>query len=483
MGLSTDKLLKYLPQKYNKNPGLPGPIITIPGTGNPVQLRTGASNVYQLSDSEGFVLDQLFNDWSAGQEELYIGIPSTNLNLSFFPTTTIQVVDNLGNPVVDNSGNNVFSTILFLGTSSTTVDLYYYFFLNPTASNVNVILPSPSNVFNEKYVVIKNTGNVNFIMYGLTVNPGQSIILNWIPQVTVGSFVINGQWVISAGNYYSFRPGTMGEVNILNSPIAKNPVDIVGSFSLVTNLSVLNTTVVYQQTINPLQTVLFQWNNLTSTWGLAQSNYIYEIIPAGADSLSGNYYLPEGNSWLDDVGISYGTNRVYSEIDSGYKKRISQLVTGTKLTVPGITEIVTIVFNFIPKIFNWYHSDYIQMLSLIPASPSAFKYNSITNTMDNYNIHAEPNYPNFGPITNFYVLVSSSQLTSIDDLNRAVYASFSFFNWWDGKVVSTGAPYGGFFTANPGESGAINSNVLLRLGQLLQQIKAAGTNPIVVVLS
>lgn len=476
MGESTKKLLGYLPQIYNKNSGVPGSIISIPGTGAPIQLRSGASNVYKLMDSLGFVFDNLFSDLEEAKQESYIGVPPVDINISYFPVQQAQMVDNLGNPMFDNSNNPIDSYILSIGPSSTTIDLGYYFSVVVNASNVILTLPSPTNVTESKYIILKNLGIVSFSIYGLDIPPGQTIILNWMPSVTIFNQVIDGYWTIGAHSYFKFNVSSVGEDLTLDNLPNTNNSDFLYNYALVKNTGSLTFTM-YGASISSGKLAIFEWDG--SEWKFTNTNYNTDLAPAGADSISGVSFMTGGNTWLDSVGLSYGTSRVYSENDIDYKQRTRQLILGNKISKPGISKSVAIVFNFFPDIFNWYASDYTELLGTL-TSFTGYTYDSVNNTMLNYDITTEPNYPNYGIPYNFYVVVSAA---IVSNLTFGVYANFSFFNWYDGLgSITTIPPYGGFFTPNPGEPSAfINTNILLRLGQFLHQVKLSGSNPIILV--
>jgi hypothetical protein len=476
---SLDKLLKYMPRKYNKNPGNPGPSIVIPGTGNPTPTRVGASNLYQILAAFGFSLDNMFNSISDAQEETYIGFVPVNVNVNYYPTNEVTVTDNSGNIVVDVSLNVVTATQVVIGIPSTVIDLNNYFYFNATTSNLVLTLPDPTITSQERFILIKNTGTNQFNLYGLFVLPNQTIILNWVPSETIATTTIPGRWVISAQYYFYFNPSSPGTFQNIPNPVNTNINNsILGISSLIINTS-NQSFFIGTQLINANESVLFSWNNTISVWEYTPTNLFSEILPIGADSLSGNFYIPGGNTWLDDVGESYGTLRIFSELDDQYRNRIRQLILGNKVSKPGIQTCITIVFGFTPKIYNWYRSDYTTMISSL-ITPSAFKYDPSTNQMVSYSLVGEPNYPNFGPPCNWYCVVNNASITNLTD---AVYADFSFDDWYEGLggVHSTPPPKGGFFTANPDDVGAINSNILILLGQFLHRIKAAGTTPILVV--
>lgn len=476
---SLDKLLKYMPRKYNKNPGTPGPSIVIPGTGGPTPTRIGASNLYQTLAAFGFSLDNMFNSISDAQEETYIGFVPVNVNIQYFPTDEVIVVDNSGTIVVNASSVIVTATEVVLDISPQVIDLNSYFYFNAITQNLVLALPAPTITSQSKYVLIKNTGANPFNLYGLFVQPGQTIILNWVPSETISSTTIPGRWTVSAIYYFYFDPSTNNTFQTIPPPINTNMNNsILGVSSLVINTS-NHTFFVGTQTINPYESVLFSWNNTLSVWEYTPTNLFSEILPLGADSLSGNFSTPGGDTWLDDVGQSYGTTRIFSELDDQYRNRIRQFILGNKVSKPGIQTAISIVFGFIPKIYNWYPSDYATMIPSL-VTPSAFKYDPSTNTMVSYSLSGEPNYPNYGPPFNWYCVVNNANIVNLID---AVYADFSFDDWYEGLggIHSTPPPKGGFFTANPDDVGAINSNILILLGQFLHRIKAAGTTPILVV--
>lgn len=473
---SLEKLLKNIPQKYNKYPGLPGPNIVIPGAGPSVPTRVGASNVYNLMAAFAFSLDMMFKDLADAQEETYIGFVPVNVNVQYFPTETITVVDNSGTTVVDTSDNIVVATQVALDISSIVLELNSYFYFNASVQNLVLTLPAPTQTSKERYLLIKNTGVNPFNLYGLIVLPEQTIILNWVPSVTISSTLIPGRWTVSAQYYYSFKPSTSGTTQELPNPLNTNINNsILGITSLVTNLS-SQSFFIKDKLINGYESVLFSWNNTISAWEYTPTNLYAEILPLGADSLSGNFSVG-GSTWLDDVGLSYNVARIFSELDAQYRNRIRQLILGNKITKPGIEVGVAVVFGFLPHIYNWYASDYTAMIATL-TSPAAFKYDVSLNQMVSYNLVGEPNYPNYGPVFNWYVVVNN---TIIENLTNAVYADFSFDNYPDIGDVITSPPRGGFFEANPDDIGAVNSNVLLLLGQFLHRIKAAGTTPIIVV--
>lgn len=481
-GKSTTKLLNYLPQLFNKNPGTPGSLLTISGAGSPVQLQTGASNLFQVMDAAGFVLDNLFNDIVNAREETYIGVVPVNVNVQYFPTGTLTITDNVGDNITDNVGNPVVGNQVVINIPSQVIDFNFLLYLNAVVGNLNLTLPNPTNPFKQRYIAVKNTGTQAFSLYGFNLQVGQTLLLNWFPQLTIGATTIGGYWQIASFFYFYFNPTTLGTSQILPNPSLPITDTQLGNFATVINLS-SNSLKVSNSFINPFESALFQWDNSNFVWNRVLNNMPVELVPIGADSQDGLFYLPGGDNWLNDVGLSFGVQRsggTVAEPDNFYKNRIRELVSVNKITKPAIQEAITILFNKIPQLFSWYGSDYTQMIPLLTAGFQAFKYNPSTNVMNTYSITGEPNYPNFGPALNWYCVLPKAFTL---DLTKAVYADYSYNDWPDGvsPTISNYFVYGGFFEPNPTDAFQTNQNSLLILGQFLERIKAAGTQPIIVI--
>src|SRR4029077_18083258 len=113
-------------------------------------------------------------------------------------------------------------------------------------------------------------------------------------------------------------------------------------------------------------------------------------------------------------------------------------------------------------------SSYSQLLAILTPNYAAFSIPDGTPVTIDISASAGPNFT-------FYVVVPSSV---IDKFQSGVYADFSFADWQDPLVAIS--DYGGFFNPNPGEVSAAALQQNKRLFKIIDSMKAAGTNGILV---
>jgi hypothetical protein len=471
-GNSTTKLLKYLPKKYNKNPGVAGTPIIILGAGNPVPVQTGASNIYQLCDAAGFTLDTLFQDITNAKQETYIGIVPIAITLSASGT---------------------------IGSANTTVDICYSFNITTTVPGLLISLPPPTSVNYNSWVIVTNTGTYSFSTYGFSLQPGQTLLLyynassllisgdivdnegNLVVTNSSNYITLNTQepifsnyndWRIGAHTYYIFNPQTGDTVQTLSPPSITNPNDCLNTVALVFNLSSTYNVTCYGTTITPNTSALFIWNATTASWTNSLTNYLYNLVPAGADSQSGNQYLGgNASTWLDNVGRSFGDYRFGQEDDNTYKNQIHQMLLSNKVTKLGIQQFILTVFGLQNNVYNWSPQDYVAMLATLNT------YQAYDLSGNSYSIPLETHYPNYGVPCQYYVVIKQTLLPTNN--SYGFFADYSFLDFPDGVPPTTPNyyKYGGFLLS---ESSNVNSDILNLLFYKLSLIQMAGTAGIVV---
>ncbi len=228
----------------------------------------------------------------------------------------------------------------------------------------------------------------------------------------------------------------------------------------------------YGLTIDPGTTQTFNFIKGIPTW-VPISGVNIVTVP-GADWLQ----PPAGNAvdYLNYVGSSFGAPRFKNEQDTSYKARARAYVVGPKVTPAGVLYQVKTVYPLSDvAIYEWFPSSYTQLLAILTPNYLAFKIplsgsdgTVIPTTIDTSATQ--------GPEFTFYIVVNNSVL---DEFQNGVVADYSFTDAGDPQLDADN--YGGFFTDASGDVTAVDLGQNKRIMRIIQDAKAAGTTPILVI--
>ena len=398
------------------------------------------------------------------------------------------------------------------------IPAFYNKYLGSNPINTDIKIPAPPSapirtVGNAP--IVKNSSNIvklaSSAAFGLDLmlaNIQTEKDISYVGQAPVqisglsGLSGLSGQPLFSGYFEDSALPGNIFNVTQLPAITAPYTIPLPQNQSVVMYALIMNdassqqTITCENVNISPGMYQVYNWRAEVGFWEpLNISGYasIDDVLiaknPPNAVFVPGPVFPGHESPDLDPLGDNYGVPRFSPEDDTTYRKRITESVTGKKLTPAGFIEQFRIIYGMDVGVYQWFPTSFSQLSTYLTANPGYTAYYqdgtpvSSADTVGGY-YSLNPTQPQ-GPPTVFYVTVLQSQLSN---LNNGVYPDslgatppdWSFFDYED-TLIGPGR-HGGFFRPNIGESNYVLTSLIKRYLLLISSIESAGTYGILVVI-